>query len=130
MASESRRLFMQSAAAASLIAATGAANRAPAAEERTAGSAAAGGAFDLQRAPVPLPFAANALNGLSEKLIQSHWENNYQGAVRALNTVEQRLDAMAQSVTTMVDERGFSPAIGQLPVGCWMLTKKSVRLGV
>jgi Fe-Mn family superoxide dismutase len=26
-------------------------------------------------------------------LIQSHWENNYQGSVRALNTVEQKLAA-------------------------------------
>lgn len=31
---------------------------------------------------------------LSEKLIRSHWENNYGGSVKALNAVEQRLDAM------------------------------------
>ncbi|HVI71820.1 MAG TPA: Fe-Mn family superoxide dismutase [Pyrinomonadaceae bacterium] len=34
------------------------------------------------------------LKGLSEKLIRSHWENNYGGAVKALNAVEQRLAAM------------------------------------
>ncbi len=32
--------------------------------------------------------------------------------------------------TTIVDERGSSPATGQLPVGCWMLTKKVLRSGV
>jgi Fe-Mn family superoxide dismutase len=44
----------------------------------------------LQR---PLPFDPSKLNGLSERLVRSHWENNYGGAVRALNAVEQRLAA-------------------------------------
>jgi Fe-Mn family superoxide dismutase len=43
----------------------------------------------------PLPFAPSKLNGLSEKLIRSHHENNYTGAVKALNVVEQRLAALA-----------------------------------
>lgn len=43
--------------------------------------------------PVPLRFAPSALPGLSERLIQSHWENNYQGSVRALNMIEGRLAA-------------------------------------
>ena len=30
---------------------------------------------------------------LSEKLITSHWQNNYQGSVKGLNTVEQKLAA-------------------------------------
>src|SRR5262245_47614322 len=51
-------------------------------------------AFRGQHQPKPLPFDAAKLSGLSEKLIRSHWENNYGGAVRALNAVEQRLDAM------------------------------------
>src|SRR5215510_5519775 len=51
-------------------------------------------AFRGQHKPKPLPFDAAKLSGLSEKLIRSHWENNYGGAVRALNAVEQRLDAM------------------------------------
>lgn len=42
-------------------------------------------------APLPLPFAAGALNGLSEKLITSHHDNNYVGAVKNLNRVEQEL---------------------------------------
>lgn len=40
---------------------------------------------------VPLPFAAGSLNGLSEKMISSHHENNYGGAVKNLNRVEQEL---------------------------------------
>jgi Fe-Mn family superoxide dismutase len=48
-------------------------------------------AFEYQHAPVPLPFDARRLTGFSERLIQSHWENNYGGAVKALNTVRSRL---------------------------------------
>lgn len=51
-----------------------------------------------QHTPKPLPYAAGALRGLSERLIQSHWENNYGGSVRALNVVKQRL-AEAMVVT-------------------------------
>lgn len=39
----------------------------------------------------PLPFDPAKLNGLSEKLIVSHWENNYGGAVKRLNAIEQKL---------------------------------------
>jgi Fe-Mn family superoxide dismutase len=53
-------------------------------------------AYGYQHAPRPLPFAAGSLKGLSEKLIQSHWENNYSGAVKALNVLRGRLaQAMA-----------------------------------
>jgi superoxide dismutase, Fe-Mn family len=51
-------------------------------------------AFQAQHKPQPLSFNPAKLKGLSEKLIRSHWENNYGGSVRALNAVEQRLDAM------------------------------------
>jgi len=54
----------------------------------------AGQAFRGQHQPKPLTFDPAKLRGLSEKLIRSHWENNYSGAVRALNGIEQRLDAM------------------------------------
>jgi Fe-Mn family superoxide dismutase len=50
--------------------------------------------FRGQHQPKPLPFDPAKLTGISEKLIKSHWENNYRGAISALNTVEQRLDAM------------------------------------
>ena len=50
--------------------------------------------FRGQHQPKPLPFDPAKLKGLSEKLIRSHHENNYGGAVKALNAVEQRLEAM------------------------------------
>lgn len=50
-------------------------------------SAALGGSHRV----LPLPFKASALRGLSERMITSHHENNYGGAVRNLNRVEQEL---------------------------------------
>lgn len=41
----------------------------------------------------PLPFAADSLDGFSGRIISSHWQNNYGGSVRALNTIKQRLQA-------------------------------------
>jgi superoxide dismutase, Fe-Mn family len=57
--------------------------------------AQAGGvaAFRGAHQPKALPFDPAKLRGISEKLIRSHWENNYSGAVKALNAVEQRLAA-------------------------------------
>jgi superoxide dismutase, Fe-Mn family len=52
-------------------------------------------AFAGKHEPKPLPFEASKLHGISEKLIRSHHENNYTGAVKALNLVEQRLAALA-----------------------------------
>lgn len=54
--------------------------------------------------PRPLPFNASRLDGLSERLITSHWQNNYVGSVNALNMVETRLAA------AMADPE-FSPLI-------------------
>lgn len=39
----------------------------------------------------PLSCDPSRLDGLSERLIVSHWENNYGGAVKRLNAIEQRL---------------------------------------
>lgn len=44
--------------------------------------------------PLPLPFAANSLTGLSERLITSHHDNNYVGAVKNLNRVEKELSGL------------------------------------
>jgi len=51
-------------------------------------------AFQGQHTAKPLPFDPAKLKGLSEKLVKSHWENNYGGAVKALNAVEQKLASM------------------------------------
>lgn len=50
-------------------------------------------AFAGKHTPKSLRFDPAKLTGLSEKLISSHWENNYQGSVRGLNTIETRLAA-------------------------------------
>jgi Fe-Mn family superoxide dismutase len=42
----------------------------------------------------PLPFDPAKLPGLSERLLKSHWENNYSGAIRALNNVRERVAAL------------------------------------
>jgi Fe-Mn family superoxide dismutase len=48
----------------------------------------------------PLPFDPAKLDGLSEKLIRSHWENNYGGSVRTLAAVKKQLaDALANKDT-------------------------------
>ncbi len=39
----------------------------------------------------PMPIDPAALRGLSEKLIRSHHENNYSGAVKRLNAIRAQL---------------------------------------
>lgn len=39
----------------------------------------------------PLPFDPKAIKGLSEKILVSHYENNYGGAVKRLNAIEAQL---------------------------------------
>jgi Fe-Mn family superoxide dismutase len=96
MTNTSRREFLQATAAVSLVTASPAATSKSASEGKTTVSPA----FDYQHMPAPLPFAAKSLNGISERLIQSHWENNYIGAVKALNTVRSRLmQALADATT-------------------------------
>ena len=40
---------------------------------------------------VPLPFDPKKLRGLSEQLLVSHHDNNYAGAIKNLNKVEEQL---------------------------------------
>lgn len=42
----------------------------------------------------PLPFKPPRLRGLSEKLLASHYENNYGGALRRLNAIDAQLGAL------------------------------------
>ena len=51
---------------------------------------------------VALPFDPAKLNGLSEKLIRSHHENNYGGAVKNLNGVEKQLSAIDKDTPPFV----------------------------
>ena len=55
-------------------------------------------AFTGAYQPRPLKFDPAKLDGLSERLIRSHWENNYQGSVKTLNALRPRLaTALADS---------------------------------
>ena len=55
----------------------------------------------------PLAFDPSRLNGLSEKLIVSHWENNYGGAVKRLNAIEQRLAELNWGSAPVFDINGL-----------------------
>jgi Fe-Mn family superoxide dismutase len=101
MSPVTRRQFVQIAGLATIA---GSHNSAAAVTE--AGTAAAAmpsigaGTFDHVSSPLPLPFDTRKLAGLSERLLQSHWENNYGGAVKALNAVRSRLSqALADNTT-------------------------------
>jgi Fe-Mn family superoxide dismutase len=47
-----------------------------------------------KHAPAPLPFKPGGLTGISEKMITSHHDKNYAGAVKNLNKVETDLAAL------------------------------------
>jgi superoxide dismutase, Fe-Mn family len=58
--------------------------------------AASAPAFTSSDTLKPLPFNPAKLTGMSERLVRSHWENNYGGSVKALAAVKKRLaQAMA-----------------------------------
>nr|WP_293371724.1 hypothetical protein [Nevskia sp.] len=54
-------------------------------------------AFRAAHQPKPLRSDPAKLKGLSEKRLRSHWENNYIGSVKTLNTIETRLAGTSQS---------------------------------
>lgn len=56
---------------------------------------------------MPLPFKPPHLNGLSERLLASHYENNYGGAVRRLNAIESRLDELDWETAAVFDINGL-----------------------
>ena len=93
-----RRSLLHVAAIAAVAAGTAKITNAHAAQEKPAMSALP--AFQSQSAPKPLAFDPTKLPGLSERLIRSHWENNYGGSVKALGVVKQHLsEALANKDT-------------------------------
>ena len=83
-----RRQFLVSGSAVALAAAATTSTDARAAEAVATPPAQA---FQAGDTPRPLPFDPAKLPGLSEKLLRSHWENNYGGSVKALAAVKKRL---------------------------------------
>ncbi len=55
----------------------------------------------------PISFKAHKLIGLSDKLLESHYENNYGGALRRLNTIEKRLAKFDWNSTPGFDINGI-----------------------
>lgn len=93
-----RRSFLTTAAVTVAALGTNQALGAQAALEKTAMSGLP--AFESQSAPKPLAFDPAKLNGLSERLVRSHWENNYGGSVKALGVVKKQLsEALANKDT-------------------------------
>src|SRR5262245_16649399 len=55
----------------------------------------------------PLSFKPPRLSGLSERLLASHYENNYGGAVRRLNAIEARLGTVDWATTLVFEINGL-----------------------
>lgn len=53
-------------------------------------------ALNYEHKPKPLPFKPSNQKGFSEKMLVSHWENNYGGSVKALNEVRKKLAEMSK----------------------------------
>ncbi len=79
-----RRQFFEGSA---LVAVASVAATLPSAARADAPGGASPAAYDVK----PMPFDANAVKGLSAKLLTSHYENNYTGAVKRLNAIGAQL---------------------------------------
>jgi Fe-Mn family superoxide dismutase len=77
-----------------VIATAGAAAMAAAALSSAARAQPASAAPKMEYAIKKLPFDPAKVKGLSEKLLVSHYENNYSGAVRRLNAITAQLAAL------------------------------------
>ena len=84
--------------AAGAVLGAGAALAAGASPALAQGTAAAGTAAPVRAAytpqPVPLPFDPKTIPGLSEKLLTSHHDNNYAGAVKRIAAIGGQLAAL------------------------------------
>ena len=56
---------------------------------------------------MPLPFKPPRLQGLSERLLASHYENNYGGALRRLNAIERRLEDLDWETAPVFEINGL-----------------------
>src|SRR4051794_4947417 len=58
---------------------------------QTASPAPSSGAKPMTYNVKPLPFDPKKIKGLSEKILISHYDNNYTGAVKRLNSITEQL---------------------------------------
>ena len=77
-----RRAFVQASVALAVAAAA-----APAAAQTPAPAGPKPMTFDVK----PMPFDPTKIKGLSEKILTSHYANNYTGAVKRLNQITEQL---------------------------------------
>jgi Fe-Mn family superoxide dismutase len=56
---------------------------------------------------LPLPFKPHRLDGLLDRLLVSHYENNYGGAVRRLNAIEGRISGLDWGAAPVSDLNGI-----------------------
>lgn len=61
----------------------------------------------MAQAVQPLSFKPSRLDGLSERLLASHYENNYGGAVRRLNAIERRLQELDWDTAPVFEINGL-----------------------
>ena len=80
---QSRRTFVGSGVVAAAVIA--------AALSRSASAQTATGVPKVEYAIKKLPFDPAKIKGISEKLLVSHYENNYSGAVKRLNAITAQL---------------------------------------
>lgn len=85
-----RRAFVQLGGIASAGAALGAVLPIRGAAAQTAPAGAKPAAYSVK----PLPFDPKTIKGLSEKILTSHYENNYTGAVKRLGAIAEQLAAL------------------------------------
>ncbi len=82
-----RRFIEATGIAAAGVIATAAVSQSPAAAQTAAPPAKS----PVPYQPQPLPFDPSHIKGMSEKILISHYENNYVGAVKRLNAIEAQL---------------------------------------
>lgn len=92
-----RRDFLVSMAGASIMALG---NQSVLAAEKPSELVVSGRIFEIEHKMIPLPFDPAKLEGLSEKLMKSHWENNYASTIKNMNTSRKKLsEALANKDT-------------------------------
>jgi superoxide dismutase, Fe-Mn family len=64
------------------------------AQAQTSPAAAPGRSPLMTFSPKPMPFDPQKIKGLSEKILVSHYENNYGGAVKRLNSILDQLASL------------------------------------
>ncbi len=82
-----RRFIEASGIAAAGVIAAAAVSQSPAAAQTAAPPAKS----PVPYQPQPMPFDPSHIKGMSEKILISHYENNYVGAVKRLNAIDAQL---------------------------------------